>query len=137
MSNPCIVTVAITGSLPRKQHNPTKIGVKPEIEIFDLSHLHGARRLADLGLIDNRPHIQFVMGVQHALPAEERLLDVVWNEIDGGALETVLEKYLPMTPGVFVYFPSRSQAMQKRSPSSTICGRPGVFERTMPKRAVG
>ncbi|TIO06800.1 3-keto-5-aminohexanoate cleavage protein [Mesorhizobium sp.] len=55
-------------------------GVRPEIEIFDLSHLHGAKRLADLGLIDNRPHVQFVMGVQHALPAEERLLDMLLKE---------------------------------------------------------
>ena len=29
-------------------------GVVPEIEIFDLSHLHAARRLADLGLIGER-----------------------------------------------------------------------------------
>ena len=57
-----------------------QFGVKPEIEIFDLSHLHGARRLADKGLIDDRPHIQFVMGIQNALPAAERLLDVLLGE---------------------------------------------------------
>src|SRR6476619_2956527 len=39
-------------------------GVRPEIEVFDLSHLHGARRLADRGLLDERPHVQFVMGIQ-------------------------------------------------------------------------
>ncbi|TIN12527.1 3-keto-5-aminohexanoate cleavage protein [Mesorhizobium sp.] len=55
-------------------------GVLPEIEIFDLSHLHAARRLADAGLLGERPHIQFVMGVQNALPAEERLLDVLLRE---------------------------------------------------------
>ncbi|MCF6102810.1 3-keto-5-aminohexanoate cleavage protein [Mesorhizobium muleiense] len=55
-------------------------GVLPEIEIFDLSHLHTARRLADGGLIGERPHIQFVMGVQNALPAQERLLDVLLTE---------------------------------------------------------
>lgn len=55
-------------------------GVLPEIEIFDLSHLHAARRLAGLGLIGDRPHIQFVMGVQNALPAEERLLDMLLGE---------------------------------------------------------
>ena len=55
-------------------------GIRPEIEIFDLSHLHGARRLADRGLMDERPHIQFVMGVQNALPAEERLLDILLRE---------------------------------------------------------
>ena len=57
-----------------------EFGVKPEIEIFDLSHLHGARRLADKGLLDTRPHIQFVMGVQNALPAEERILDLLLGE---------------------------------------------------------
>jgi uncharacterized protein (DUF849 family) len=55
-------------------------GVLPEIEIFDLSHLHTARRLTDAGLLGERPHIQFVMGVQNALPAEERLLDVLLRE---------------------------------------------------------
>jgi uncharacterized protein (DUF849 family) len=55
-------------------------GVRPEIEIFDLSHLHGARRLTDKGLLDERPHIQFVMGIQNALPAEEGLLEILLNE---------------------------------------------------------
>ncbi|MBV9078445.1 MAG: 3-keto-5-aminohexanoate cleavage protein [Methylobacteriaceae bacterium] len=56
-------------------------GVKPEIEIFDLSHLHGARRLVDAGLMDEAPHVQFVMGVKNALPAEEHLLDVLLAEL--------------------------------------------------------
>jgi 3-keto-5-aminohexanoate cleavage enzyme len=56
-------------------------GVRPEIEIFDLSHLHGARRLADQGLMDERPHVQFVMGVKNALPAHERLLDMMLGEL--------------------------------------------------------
>ena len=55
-------------------------GVRPEIEIFDLSHIHGARRLIDKGLMDARPHVQFVMGVQNALPADERLLDILLEE---------------------------------------------------------
>src|SRR3712207_623532 len=55
-------------------------GVRPEIEVFDLSHIHGARRLVDAGLMDERPHVQFVMGVTNALPAEERLLDILLGE---------------------------------------------------------
>src|SRR5215211_5390224 len=55
-------------------------GVRPEIEIFDLSHIQGARRLIDKGLIDARPHVQFVMGVQNALPADEHLLDILLAE---------------------------------------------------------
>lgn len=55
-------------------------GVRPEIEIFDLSHLHGAKRLIEAGLMDERPHVQFVMGVQNAMPADEHLLDLLLNE---------------------------------------------------------
>lgn len=54
--------------------------IRPEIEIFDLSHLHAARRLADKGLLDEQPHIQFVLGVENALPAEERLVDILLKE---------------------------------------------------------
>ena len=57
-----------------------EFGVLPEIEIFDLSHIHGARRLIDAGLMNERPHVQFVMGVKNALPAEERLLDILLTE---------------------------------------------------------
>ena len=55
-------------------------GVRPEIEVFDLSHLHGARRLVEAGLMDERPHVQFVMGVKNAMPAEEHLLDILLAE---------------------------------------------------------
>jgi uncharacterized protein (DUF849 family) len=56
-------------------------GIRPEIEIFDLSHLHGARRLVEQGLMDDHPHVQFVMGVQNAMPAEEHLLDILLGEL--------------------------------------------------------
>ena len=55
--------------------------VRPEIELFDLSHIHGARRLIDVGLIDERPHAQIVMGVKNALPADEHVLDLMIHEI--------------------------------------------------------
>ncbi|MFT9027103.1 3-keto-5-aminohexanoate cleavage protein [Acetobacter indonesiensis] len=54
--------------------------IAPEIEIFDLSHLHGARRLIEEGLINDHPHVQFVLGVKNAMPAEEHLLDVLMAE---------------------------------------------------------
>jgi 3-keto-5-aminohexanoate cleavage enzyme len=50
------------------------------IEIFDLSHIQCAKRLIDVGLMSPRPHVQFVMGVQNALPADERLLDILLAE---------------------------------------------------------
>ena len=58
-----------------------EFGVLPEIEIFDLSHLHGARRLVEAGLMNARPHVQFVMGVKNALPAEEPLIDILLTEM--------------------------------------------------------
>jgi uncharacterized protein (DUF849 family) len=58
-----------------------RFGVRPEIEIFDLSHLHGALRLVEAGLIDDRPHVQFVMGVKNAMPADPHLLDLMLGEM--------------------------------------------------------
>src|SRR6266705_2426100 len=42
---------------------------------------HGARRLVNAGLLNERPHVQFVMGVKNALPADEHLLDIMLNEL--------------------------------------------------------
>ena len=58
-----------------------RYGVRPEIEIFDLSHLHGALRLVEAGLIDARPHVQFVRGVKNAMPADPHLLDLLLGEM--------------------------------------------------------
>jgi 3-keto-5-aminohexanoate cleavage enzyme len=57
-----------------------QLEIAPEIEIFDLSHIHGAKRLIDGGLISPRPHVQFVLGIQNALPADEHLLDILLRE---------------------------------------------------------
>jgi 3-keto-5-aminohexanoate cleavage enzyme len=55
--------------------------IRPEIEVFDLSMIHGARGLVDRGLIDEKPHVQFVLGVKNALPAREHLLDILLGEL--------------------------------------------------------
>lgn len=44
-------------------------GVKPEIEVFDLSMLYQALRLADEGMLTKPLHVQFVFGVKNAMPA--------------------------------------------------------------------
>ena len=54
--------------------------VKPEIEVFDLSHIHGAKRLVDEGRMDRHAHLQFVLGVKNAMPAIERLLQLLVDE---------------------------------------------------------
>ena len=57
-----------------------EFSVKPEIEIFDLSHIHAARRPIDQKLMHDSPHVQFVMGVKNAMPAQEHLLEILLAE---------------------------------------------------------
>ncbi len=78
---PTIVYENHTGLVTDLAARMREFGVRPEIEIFDLSHLHGAKRLVEAGLIDERPHVQFVLGVQNAMPAEEPLLDILLGEL--------------------------------------------------------
>ena len=47
-----------------------KNSVKPEIEVFDLSHIHQAADLAKQNKLQGNLYIQFVMGVKNAMPAD-------------------------------------------------------------------
>ncbi len=49
--------------------------VKPEIEAFDLSHIHMAKLMADRGQLAGTPYVQFVMGVKNAMPADRNVFD--------------------------------------------------------------
>jgi 3-keto-5-aminohexanoate cleavage enzyme len=51
------------------------LGVKPEIEVFDLAMLYNTADLVAEGLILPPPHVQFVFGVRHALPARHDILE--------------------------------------------------------------
>jgi 3-keto-5-aminohexanoate cleavage enzyme len=51
------------------------LGVRPEIEVFDLAMLTNAADLVAEGLIARKPHVQFVLGVRHALPARQDILE--------------------------------------------------------------
>jgi uncharacterized protein (DUF849 family) len=50
-------------------------GVKPEIEVFDLSMLFKAVEMADAGKLAPPLHVQFVMGVKNAMPVDRRVFD--------------------------------------------------------------
>lgn len=50
-------------------------GIKPEIEVFDLAMLYNTADLVAEGLIADPPHVQFVFGVKHALPARREILE--------------------------------------------------------------
>lgn len=50
-------------------------GVKPEIEAFDLSHMFQAVSMLADGRLDGPLHVQFVMGVKNAMPADRRVFE--------------------------------------------------------------
>jgi uncharacterized protein (DUF849 family) len=52
-----------------------KYGVKPEIEAFDLSHIHQAAAMAADGRIKAPLYVQFVMGVKNAMPVDRPTFD--------------------------------------------------------------
>ena len=52
-----------------------KYEVKPEIEAFDLSHIHKAAQMNQDGRIPGQLYIQFVMGVKNAMPVDREVFD--------------------------------------------------------------
>ena len=49
--------------------------IKPEIEIFDLAMLYNAAKLVADGLLKAPVHVQFVLGIPGALPADREVLE--------------------------------------------------------------
>jgi 3-keto-5-aminohexanoate cleavage enzyme len=49
--------------------------IKPEIECFDLSHIHKAAEMNRDGRIAGQLYVQFVMGVKNAMPADRETFD--------------------------------------------------------------
>jgi uncharacterized protein (DUF849 family) len=50
-------------------------GVKPEIEVFDLSHLFQAAAMVADGRLAAPAHVQFVMGVKNAMPVDRQVFE--------------------------------------------------------------
>ncbi len=53
----------------------TKFGVVPEIEAFDLSHIFQTVAMHEDGRLPRVPYVQFVMGVQNAMPVDREVFD--------------------------------------------------------------
>ncbi|MBD8890880.1 3-keto-5-aminohexanoate cleavage protein [Roseibium litorale] len=49
--------------------------IKPEIEAFDLSHIHQAAAMQKDGRLKAPAYVQFVMGVKNAMPADKDVFD--------------------------------------------------------------
>ncbi len=57
-------------------------GVKPEVEAFDLSHIHQAVKMNREGRIPGRLYVQFVMGVKNAMPVDRDVFDYYVRTMD-------------------------------------------------------
>ena len=73
-----------------------KMGIKPEIEIFDLGHLRQATDLIERGIIADPPWIQLCLGIRWGIEGSLRALcdlharlpkDVHWSALAPGALQ--------------------------------------------------
>ena len=62
-----------------------EIGVKPEIEVFELGHIEFARKLIDEGLIDAPPMFQICLGIPHAAPAVPQVLNLMQSRLPDNA----------------------------------------------------
>ena len=49
--------------------------ITPEIEAFDLSHIHQAMKMSSKGALNGKLYIQFVMGVKNAMPVDKNVFD--------------------------------------------------------------
>ncbi|CUK18256.1 3-keto-5-aminohexanoate cleavage enzyme [Ruegeria denitrificans] len=52
-----------------------RYNITPEIEAFDLSHIHKAVEMHNAGALHGRLYVQFVMGVKNAMPADRDTLN--------------------------------------------------------------
>ena len=57
-------------------------GIKPEIEIFDLAMLYNAAKLVGDGLLKPPVHVQFVLGIPGALPADREVLEFELRQLE-------------------------------------------------------
>jgi uncharacterized protein (DUF849 family) len=49
--------------------------ITPEIEAFDLSHIHQAIKMSQNNMLYGKLYIQFVMGVKNAMPVDKHVFD--------------------------------------------------------------
>lgn len=59
-----------------------KYDIKPEIEVFDLSMLYHALRMAEEGILLKPLHVQFVFGIKNAMPAIRQVLEFQVSELN-------------------------------------------------------
>ena len=79
-----------------------QLGVKPELEVFELGHVRLARELIRLGLIDAPPMFQVCLGIPWGAPADSRSMQAMVDAV-------------PITPQVPAVVASRPSIWPIRS----------------------
>lgn len=76
--NPSIVYVNTVETIQFLAKTMLDLHIKPEIEAFDVGFIQQGRKLIEMGLVQEPPHFQLVMGVDGGIPATpENLLHMV------------------------------------------------------------
>ena len=61
------------------------LGIKPELEVFDLGHLVSVLALVDEGLVAPPPFVQFALGLKWGAPSDPRILLAMRDMLPPGA----------------------------------------------------
>ncbi|KJB93540.1 NADPH dependend quinone reductase [Skermanella aerolata KACC 11604] len=69
-----LVYVSTPDILRRQAAIIQRLGVKPELEIFDTGNLWFAKRMIEEGLLDAPPLFQFCLGIPWGMPPEPRMM---------------------------------------------------------------
>jgi uncharacterized protein (DUF849 family) len=83
MSN--YVYVSSTGMLRTGAERLQKIGVKPELEVFDLGHIWFAKQMLAEGLLDAPPLFQLCMGIRWGADGSTRNMQTMVDNLPDGA----------------------------------------------------
>jgi len=79
------VYVSTPGMLRLGAQRLQRIGVKPELEVFDLGHLSFAKQLLAEGLMDHPPLFQICLGIRWGAEAGTRNFTAMVDQLPAGA----------------------------------------------------
>jgi uncharacterized protein (DUF849 family) len=79
------VYISTPGMLRLGAAHAQSLGVKPELEVFDLGHLAFARQLLAEGLLDSPPLFQICLGIRWAAEADTRNFLTMVDQLPGGS----------------------------------------------------
>jgi uncharacterized protein (DUF849 family) len=79
------VYVSTQTMLERGARRLQEIGVKPELELFDMGQLWFAKHMIEQGLIDAPPMLQLCLGIPWGAPATSNTMLAMVNELPEGA----------------------------------------------------